>query len=235
MVQEAIRNRAVIEGTAASPYEEAYSTSDGPCLRVLVSVRRHSGTPDTVPVIVPESCLADKDDPTGCRIKATGAYMSKNRHAGGEHHLELAVYADTFVLQGGDGRHMLDENSISLTGYVTKAPSCRTLHNGRRLADLMIAVNAPDPRNPSYIPCIAWGQNAVLASGLEAGDLIHIEGRAQSREYLKKLPIGEDGGSVTEQRTAYEVSCMTMAVLERRGEREARNMAMHGELRAATA
>ena len=40
---------------------------------------------------------------------------------------------------------------------------------------------------------------------LSVGDEIYLEGRLQSREYIKTLP----GGS-TENRIAYEVSCSTV-------------------------
>jgi single-stranded DNA-binding protein len=56
-----------------------------------------------------------------------------------------------------------------------------------------------------YIPCIAWGRNAVYAGGLSVGTKIRVSGRMQSREYKKRL---ENGELVT--KTAYEVSISRM-------------------------
>ena len=64
----------------------------------------------------------------------------------------------------------------------------------------MLAVNRMYNKS-DYIPCIAWGRNAVYAGGLCVGTKIRISGRIQSREYRKRM---EDGNLIT--RVAYEVS-----------------------------
>lgn len=60
-----------------------------------------------------------------------------------------------------------------------------------------------------YIPCIAWGRNAVYSGTLEVGDKIAVCGRIQSRQYKKK---SEDGQVCV--KTAYEVSILQMEPLE---------------------
>ena len=52
-----------------------------------------------------------------------------------------------------------------------------------------------------YIPCIAWGRNAIKATNLGIGTKIRIEGRFQSRQYVKKYENGSE-----EVKVAYEVS-----------------------------
>ena len=71
----------------------------------------------------------------------------------------------------------------------------------REIGDMLVAVNRPYGKS-DYLPCIAWGRNAVYARELQVGDRVRIEGRLQSRAYEKCLA----DGSVM-QRTAYEVSC----------------------------
>ena len=71
---------------------------------------------------------------------------------------------------------------------------------GREICDLMLAVNRRYGRS-DYLPCIAWGKNALLASGWEIGRTVSLRGRFQSRVYVKTLETGE-----TQERTAYEVS-----------------------------
>ena len=71
---------------------------------------------------------------------------------------------------------------------------------GREICDLMLAVNRLYGRS-DYLPCIVWGQNARRAALWDVGTRVHLLGRIQSREYVKKL--NEDQ---TERRVAYEVS-----------------------------
>ena len=57
---------------------------------------------------------------------------------------------------------------------------------GREIADILLAVNRPYGKS-DYIPCICWGRNANFAKSFEVGGRLHIWGRIQSREYMKKL------------------------------------------------
>ena len=59
-----------------------------------------------------------------------------------------------------------------------------------------------------YLPCIAWGANAAAASRLCVGDGVKLEGRLQSRSYIKVL------GDTQEERVAYEVSVMSLEKTE---------------------
>ena len=68
----------------------------------------------------------------------------------------------------------------------------------------MLAVNRMYNKS-DYIPCIAWGRNAIYSSTLDVGDRIAIHGRLQSRQYKKKC---EDGDVLI--KTAYEVSILAL-------------------------
>ena len=94
----------------------------------------------------------------------------------------------------------IGENHIDLDGYVCKEPVYRKTPLGREIADLLIAVNRAYGKS-DYIPCITWGRNARFASTLEVGQRVQLQGRIQSREYVKK--ISEDN---SERHTAYELS-----------------------------
>ena len=65
---------------------------------------------------------------------------------------------------------------------------------------MLVSVNRGYGKS-DYIPCIFWGRNARYVSELPVGTSLELEGRVQSREYVKKL---DDG--TTETRIAYEVS-----------------------------
>ena len=42
----------------------------------------------------------------------------------------------------------------------------------------------------SYIPCIAWGKEAIALSKMSVNDILSIKGELHSREYKKNLPDG---------------------------------------------
>ncbi len=98
----------------------------------------------------------------------------------------------------------------------------RTTPRGKKIADLLVAVNSPDPKCPNYIPCIAWGKSAYLADTVEPGYRIRLEGRIQSREYEKTL-YGENGETTVQKRVAYEVSCSSIEILKTAEEIRERN------------
>ena len=73
---------------------------------------------------------------------------------------------------------------------------------GREICDLMLAVNRKYGRS-DYLPCIAWGRNAELASTWSVGKEIKITGRIQSRKYIKI----ENGEGI--EKVAFEVSVIS--------------------------
>lgn len=214
---DTMHNSACINGVIASPYYLAYVTEDGQCYKVFVKTMRLSGTEDTVPVIVPGICLKNTMEDTGRTVSVTGTFQSRNHHADGKNHLDLFLYADSFVfgdgaMEGAVKDTAKDNNQVILEGFLCRTPVYRKTSLGREITDLLVAVNAPDPKRPNYIPCIAWGRNAVMAGGMHTGDCVRLEGRIQSREYIKRIQ-GEDG---EEERwmVAYEVSCKSVQIAE---------------------
>ena len=68
---------------------------------------------------------------------------------------------------------------------------------------MILAVNRHYGR-ADYLPCLAWGEVAIIVSNLSVGAHLSLEGRVQSRRYTKIV----DSCSV--ERTAYEVSIMLL-------------------------
>ena len=99
-----------------------------------------------------------------------------------------------------------DDNAVSLTGTLCKAPNARVTPLGRDICDLLLAVNRRGGRS-DYLPCICWGSRAREAAQWTVGTVLHLEGRFQSREYLK---LSGDG---LIRRTAYEVSAARIEAL----------------------
>ena len=102
-----------------------------------------------------------------------------------------------------------DENNVELDGFICKEPTYRETPLGRQVSDLIIASNRERNFKSDYIPCIAWGRNAIRTSELNVGTRVKVLGRLQSREYNKRL-----GDETYEARTAYELSSSMVSVVE---------------------
>ena len=171
-----------------------------------VKVPRLSDSFDVIPVIVSERLLDVNSNCVGLLISITGQFRSYNRHEGRKNRLILSVFAREieFVSQI---ENIHEANQIYLDGYICKEPIYRKTPLGREIADLLLAVNRLYGKS-DYIPCICWGRNARYASELAVGTKCNIQGRIQSREYIKKF--ADDS---TETRVAYEVSVSKLEVL----------------------
>ena len=73
---------------------------------------------------------------------------------------------------------------IELQGVICKPPILRRTPLGRCISDMMLAVNRRYGR-ADYLPCIAWGQVAMLTGRMDVGETLSLEGRVQSRAYTK--------------------------------------------------
>lgn len=186
-------------------YDERFYSS-------FVHSQRRSGTVDDIPVIASQY-LIHKKDFAGKYVEIEGEFRSMNVHTGERSRLALQLFAKNIrivrVKESVD-----DENEIVLDGFLVKNPIYRVTPNGRQIADLMIAVNHPFGRS-DYIPCICWGGSAKWAENLEVGTEIFVQGRIQSREYVKRLSEDE-----SEIRTAYEVSIGKMRVTKNGNRKE---------------
>ena len=188
------QNQAVLEGQAVDAPEPSHENHGVRFFRFLLRVPRLSGELDILPVVLPESLLAEAR--TDCLIHAEGSLRSFNNRSGVGSRLILSVLART-VTPGVQG----PRNTILLSGTLCKAPVLRRTPLGRSICDLCLAVPRRYGR-ADYLPVIAWGQLAAETGRLSAGDPLALEGRIQSRIYHKATECG------VVERTAYEVSMM---------------------------
>ena len=100
-----------------------------------------------------------------------------------------------------------DMNVIEMTGYICKPTIYRKTPLGRRICDFLVAIPRTTKKS-SYVPCLVWGRNADFAQHLNIGEKVLLQGRIQSREYVKKI---SDEELVT--KIAREVSCSVIKVL----------------------
>ena len=189
------RNEVLLEGTALEAPVLSHENHGTRFYRFPLEVPRLSGTPDTLPVLLPEPLLDIVQ--TEAPLRVQGQLRSFNNRSGVGNRLVLTVYAQ--AIQPGTGESC---NRILLSGALCKPPIFRRTPLGRSICDLMLAVSRRYGR-ADYLPVIAWGQLAVRAARLQVGDPLSLEGRVQSRAYRKVL---EDGS--IQDRVAYEVSAM---------------------------
>lgn len=199
-------NQVELTGELVSNCEFSHKTYDENFYIIYLSSERLSTTADVIPVLISSKIIDVNEKWEGRYAKVSGQFRSYNDNRGGKARLILTVFAREFEECEADEFRIDDKNEIFLNAVICRTPTYRKTPLGRQIADLLVAVNRPYGES-DYIPCIAWGRNARFASGLEVGKRLQIEGRIQSREYVKKKEDGE-----FEKRTAYEVSVSKMEV-----------------------
>lgn len=208
-------NEAYVSGIISEQFKYSHEICGEKFYTSVVDVKRNSGVIDKVPIMVSER-LEDVgelligngyvvDKWIGERVYIFGQFRSFNKHEGERNHLILYLFAQRIYLIEDTG---FDDNSIALNGFICKEPIYRELESGRKICNAMIAVNRPY-RKSDYIPCIFWGRNAVFVDSLDVGTQLEVQGRIQSREYIKKLSDTEN-----ETRIAYEVSISRLEVID---------------------
>lgn len=204
-------NAAELSGIMAAGPEYSHSSDEKKYYRIYIESRRLSSTVDRIPVLVPDHLLSLLPQQGG-KIHVTGRFISYNEKTG---HLKLHLYADEINPVGKESTEP-DSNAISLRGYICMQPAVRTTPMGRKIAEVMLAVNRQNRRS-DYIPCIAWGNNALLFEDAEIGEMVSLKGRIQSRWYVKRLDEDE-----YEERIAYEVSMSHVNFPEREAQNPGR-------------
>ena len=164
-------------------------------------VRRLSGAEDRLNLILRRELLEQTALAEAEALSVTGELRSfNNRHSEGAK-LVLTVFVRQLSFCDGP-----EENLVRLQGTLCRPPILRRTPLGREIADLMLAVNRRCGRS-DYLPCICWGALARRAGTWDTGQRLRLEGRLQSRDYVK---LTEDG---PRNRTAFEVSVMELEEL----------------------
>ena len=196
-------NKVFIKGEIVSEATFSHEVYGEGFYELYVKVMRLSGQADILPVTVSERLISEQDLKIGSTLCAMGQFRSYNKIENGKSRLMLTV----FVREPVDVPPSKNPNSIVLSGYICKPPIYRTTPFNREIADLLIAVNRAYNKS-DYIPCIAWGMRAREAALWDVGDGVELEGRIQSRQYIKTV----DGQPV--EKTAFEVSVTDIRKLE---------------------
>ena len=195
---EETRNLVRLRGTAAGEPQFSHENHGQRFYRFPFAVRRLSGQADTLHVIATGEQLEGLLPLEGRRLSLEGQLRSFNNKSGCGSRLIISVFARTLA-----PTEERDLNCIQLQGVLCKPPVLRRTPLGRCISDMMLAVNRRYGR-ADYLPCIAWGQVAMITGRMAVGDPLALEGRVQSRVYTKVVE------GCAQERVAYEVSIMRL-------------------------
>ena len=195
-------NRIVLHGRVGQAPVPSPTNHGESYLKFPLAVCRLSGAEDRVNVVASAALLERCPLTEGEELSVEGEVRSFNNRSGVGSRLVISVYARQMHREPGE-----EENRLRLTGTLCKVPVYRRTPLGRDICDLMLAVNRRYGRT-DYLPCIAWGSLALQCSQLQTGDALWLDGRLQSRTYLKTI------GETTQERTAFEISITCLAFPE---------------------
>ena len=194
MDENMIRNTAKLCGTVSEAPKFSHAGRGESFYTFPLTVSRLSGGADTVNIIVRRELMESVELTEASKVCVTGELRSFNNKSGEGAKLIITVFAKELCLCDDE-----DDNYVHLVGTLCTAPNLRMTPMGRDICDLMLAVNRKYGRS-DYLPCITWGMKAREASLWDVGTVVSLDGRIQSRDYIKII----DGEPV--EKTAFEVS-----------------------------
>lgn len=196
--------------TEPQPYHNVYGR--GNVYALILDVTRDSGTVDRVLVLFQEDAVnGDSYDvlpwnepgsravliKEGSRVEVTGVLQTyKDMDTG---RVQLFVWGKYLAAARPEEP---ESNRVYITGELARVPVYRETPFKRRITDIMLRVPSEFSEGYySFIPCITWGSVAGRAKDLEENRAVYLEGRLQSREYVKRYDNGRE-----ETLTTWEVS-----------------------------
>ena len=188
------RNIAQLCGVIAAAPVFSHSGRGESFYTFPLEVARLSGATDKINIIVRDELMESVALNEAEKLCVKGELRSFNNKSGEGAKLVITVFAKELYLCDDD-----DLNEVHLVGTLCKKPNLRMTPMGRDICDLMLAVNRRYGRS-DYLPCITWGLKAREAAEWDTGTMVTLDGRIQSRSYIKIV-----GGDPVEK-TAFEVS-----------------------------
>lgn len=196
------KNKTIISGKVVQ-IEESHKLDNNVFYRYTVEVPRMSGAADYLPCIISDKLLFNNPIEVGDLCEMDGEIRTINKMISNKGKLIVFNYVhDIQKVTLESFKQIKDKNIVYIEGYNVRKTNYRETASGRKIADMIIAHNR-SYKKESYIPSIAWGLDATLASKLEVGREIFINGRFQSRPYVTKE---------NEEKIAYEVSIHSLGV-----------------------
>ncbi|MDO4564558.1 MAG: single-stranded DNA-binding protein [Clostridia bacterium] len=191
-------NRICLSGNIVDEPSWRYSCYGRAYYSFSLQVKRLSSNVDILPVHMNQELRQPFIRPDSAAF-VEGEIRTCNREVEGKKRLIIYVHARRLYAKEIESR-----NEVYLRGRLCKAPVKRFTPFGKEIADALIAVMRANGKF-DYIPLILWGKNARRIIAVPVGSIIEIDGRMQSREYVKQYENG-----AAEKRIALEVSVLTL-------------------------
>ena len=201
MYKEIDKNDIKLVGTFLEISTEARNQKGEQFYDAMFRVMRLSGADDVLPVTIP--AYLKNQLQTDVTYELEGYVRSYNKIIDDKSKLYIFVFAKNIV-PVEDEMQVKGINEVDISGYVCKKPIYRKTPFGKEICDVMVAVNKGI--KSFYIPVITWGRFSIMCSQLALGTHIKIQGRLQSREYIKEI----EGKTYT--KTVYEVSAQRVLI-----------------------
>lgn len=195
-------NAIKVAGTIIEEPVFSHETFGEKFYKSFISVERISGTYDVLPIVVSEILV--NEIRKGEKNTLYGELRTWNKHEEEKTFLIIQIF-----VQGTGEYEGHDSNDVSIDGFICKKPTYRTTPKGSEITDIIIASGRKYPWVSDYIPCITWGRNARRTDHMEVGQEVLLNGRFQSRNYMKRTRNG------SQHMTAYEVSCTQIEVIKK--------------------
>jgi hypothetical protein len=200
-------NNVVVIGTIKNKFDYSHTYFNEDFYSSELTIKRYSGREDVIPFLVSHRLIGSYDM-TGTRVEITGSFR---RHvsigSNGKKDRLLYIFVNFISLTDRE-----DYNYVELIGTVCRQPVYRKTGTDREVTDLTLAVERHDKKD--FIPVIAWGRNAVYATGFEIGTKVCAYGRIQSRDFYTGT------ADKREVKKAYEVSVHDIEVCHENHETE---------------
>lgn len=201
MYKEIDKNDIKLVGTFLEISTEARNQKGEQFYDAMFRVMRLSGADDVLPVTIP--AYLKNQLQTDVTYELQGYVRSYNKIIEDKSKLYIFVFAKNIV-PVEDEMQVKGINEVDMSGYVCKKPIYRKTPFGKEICDVMVAVNKGI--KSFYIPVITWGRFSIMCSQLALGTHIKIQGRLQSRQYVKEI----EGQTYT--KTVYEVSAQRVLI-----------------------
>lgn len=185
-------NIAIIAGKVEGEYKFYHEILSEKFMTIDVHVKRNSEITDTLPVVISEKLLDEKVLNSGF-LKFTGQIRSYNRK-------DRSVETYLFVKDVEVVEPETYINTVELKGVLCKKGQYKVTHSNRKISNFILVIKR-NFNKFDYLPIIAWGKDAKYILNQEISTKLSVNGRFQSRKYIKK-----DNDDNTIEKITYEIS-----------------------------
>ena len=197
-------NKVVLIGKIARGFSFSHSVKNGErFFETVIDIKRPSGIVDSIPVLISEETMQTVDSSRGGNVYVSGQFHSLKKDG----KTIYFVLAQEFFFLCTD---IVKFNGISCMGEIANTPTFRITPKGKEASDFTLMLRRRYNRT-DYLPCIAWGKEAISVSTIPNGTMVSIMGHIQSRRYQKD----------SETQTTYEIVVTHMEEIKGDEERSA--------------